>query len=165
MIFLAIKCLCFLLCCLIVLVGCTGKSALTAYHVFQRIKDKIDIPSCEIYTYSRDMSQNSLLIRLYSYDENAIPPAIAFCDDYLICLYHGNELWELHIFRTVSVYDNKRICEMLMSRRDILQHSENYGFFSESTQKRVMSADVFTFQNFVVLAITDDNRQIRKLLK
>lgn len=155
---------CCLLCCLIFLSGCYGKSDLGADQLFEKICTVVSIPRCEIYRYAADETQNRYLSRLYSRTDSYILPAIAFCDDYLICLYEGNDLWELHIFRTVSVYDNKRIEEMLISRRDILQNSDIFSYYSEDTQKRVSEAQVFSYRNFVVLAVTDQNEAIQGLL-
>ena len=84
--------------------------------------------------------------------------------DYLICLYEGNEIWELHIFRTVSIYVNKRIQEMLVARRDMLQNSEHFSYYSDLTQKRVLTAEVFSYRNFVILSVTDQNESVRKAL-
>ena len=150
-----------LLVCLLFLVGCHGKSEQSAYEIFWRIKSKVEIPVCEVYRYVADDSQNRLLSRLYSRGEDIIPPAIAFCDDYLICLYSGNDIWELHIFCTVSIYDNKRIHEMLVMRRDMLQKNEAFSYYSEETQKRVLSAEIISYRNFVILAVTDHNSIIR----
>lgn len=155
---------CCLLCCLIFLGGCYGKSDLGADQLFEKIRTVESIPRCEIYRYSADETQNRYLSRLYSSDESYVFPAIAFCDDYLICLYEGNDIWEVHIFRTVSIYDNKRIEEMLITRRDLLQSSDNFAYYSESTQKRVSTAQVFSYRNFVILAVTDQNERIASLL-
>lgn len=158
------KGICLLLVCLLFLVGCHGKSELNAEGVFVRIKHRVDIPICEVYRYVSDTSQNRILSRLYSRGGADIPPAIAFCDDYLICLYEGNDIWELHIFRTVSIYDNKRIREMLVARRDMLQGSELFSYYSDSTQRRVLAAEVFSYRNFVVLSVTDQNESVRETL-
>ena len=163
-VFLAKKGICFLLVCLLFLVGCHGKSGWNAEQLFDHICSRIDIPRCEVYRYASDKSQNKLLSRLYSHGIGDIPPAVAFCDDYLICLYEGNEIWELHIFRTVSIYDNKRIQEMLVARRDMLQNSEHFSYYSDLTQKRVLTAEVFSYRNFVILSVTDQNESVRKAL-
>ena len=156
--------MCLILICVLFLVGCHGKSSQSAYQVFWRIQSKIEIPNCEVYQYAKDKLQDRILSRLYSKDDNIIPPAVAFCDDYLICLYNGNDIWELHIFRTLSIYDNKRIYEMLVMRRDILQDSEAFSYYSEETQKRVLSAEIINCRNFVILAVTDHNAVIRNEL-
>ena len=145
--------------------GCSGKSDESALSLFSSVKQRLNIPDCDIYCYVKDDSQNQVLSRLYSGGDGFLPPAVAFCDDYLICLYNGNDVWELHIFRTVSIYDNKRIREMLISRRDKLQNSEKLSYYSEETQKRVMMAEVFSFQNFVILAVTDQNYLIKNALQ
>ena len=155
------KAVCFLLCCLILLVGCHGKSEQSVYEIFCHIKSRIEIPDCEIYRFLSDDSQNHILSRLYSQEGDTVPPAVAFCDDYLICTYHGNDVWELHIFRTVSIYDNKRIYEMLVMRRDLLQKNAAFSYYSEETEKRVMAAEIISYRNFVVLAVTDHNSIIR----
>ena len=158
------KGMCLILICVLFLVGCHGKSNQSAYEVFWRIQSKVEIPNCEVYQYAKDKLQDRVLSRLYSRDDDIIPPAVAFCDDYLICLYNGNDIWELHIFRTLSIYDNKRIYEMLVMRRDILQDSEAFSYYSEETQKRVLSAEIINFRNFVILAVTDHNAVIRNEL-
>lgn len=155
------KGICFLLCCLILLVGCHGKIEQSVYEIFCHIKSRIEIPDCEIYHFVADDSQNHILSRLYSQEGDIVPPAVAFCDDYLICLYHGNDVWELHIFRTVSIYDNKRIYEMLVMRRDLLQKNVGFSYYSEETEKRVMAAEIINYRNFIVLAVTDHNSIIR----
>lgn len=158
------KVICLVLCCVLLLVGCHGKSEFSADEIFERIQSKVTIPVCEVYRYVTDDSQNRLLSRLYS-NENETPPAVAFCDDYLICIYSGNDIWELHIFRTVSIYDNKRLYEMLLTRRDLLQKNASFAYYSEETEKRVRSAEMITFQNFVILAVTDHNDVIRQQLE
>ncbi len=158
------KGICLLLCCLIFLVGCHGKSEWSAEELFDHIRSQINIPRCEVYRYASDKSQNEVLSRLYSRGIADIPPAVAFCDDYLICLYEGNEIWELHVFRTVSIYDNKRIQEMLVARRDMLQNNESFSYYSDLTQKRVLTAEVFSYRNFVILSVTDQNESVRKSL-
>lgn len=164
MIFLAKKGICLLLVCVLLLVGCYGKSEWSCNDVFENIRYSVEIPSCEVYRYAADGSQNKLLSRLYSRGSADIPPAIAFCDDYLLCLHTGNDIWELHIFRTVSIYDNKRILEMLAVRRDMLQNSEVFSYYSDTAQKRVFMAEIFSYRNFVVLSITDQNETVRKVL-
>lgn len=156
-----------LLCCLLLLTGCYGKSALRVEKIFENIKGVVDLPRCEIYRYVTDQSHNRLLSRLYTNTDNTntVPPALAFCDDYLICLGEGDEIWELHIFCTASVYDNKRIQEMLIKRRDLLQEKESFRYYSETSQTRVLGAEVFSFQNFVILSVTDQNEAIRALFQ
>ena len=161
MIFLFKKGTCLLLACLIFMVGCQGKSERGVYDIFCHIKSQIEIPDCEIYRYVSDGSQNRILTRLYADSDDSVPPAIAFCDDYLICLYNGNDVWELHIFRTVSIYDNKRIYEMLLMRRDMLHKNIAFSYYSEETEKRVRSAEIISYRNFVVLAVTDQNATVR----
>lgn len=134
---------------------------MSAEELFYRIGTRIEIPDCEIYRYVADDSQNRLLSRLYSREEDVMPPAVAFCDDYLICLYSGNDVWELHLFRTVSIYDNKRIYEMLLMRKDSLQKNEAFSYYSEETAKRVSAAEIIVYRNLVVLAVTDRNDVVR----
>ena len=147
------------------MVGCNGKSDATAYALFSAFSERVEIPNCEVYSYVSDSSHQQLLTKLYSSDEKRVPPAVAFCDDYLICLYNGNSVWELHIFRTVSIYDNKRIYNMLLYRRDLLQKSEFFSYYSESTQKRILEAEIITYRNFVILAVTDHNEILHDILK
>lgn len=159
------KGLCFILSLLFFLVGCHGKSKKDCYEFFKQIQRQMEIPSCAIYRYHPDQSQNRILSRLYGSEESIMPPAIAFCDDFLLCLYEGDDIWELHVFRTISIYDNKRIQEMLISRRDMLQNGESWGYYSELTQNRVLTAEVFSYQNFVILAVTDRNEDVHTILK
>ena len=159
MIFVFRKVICLLLCC-VFLVGCYGKGNESVYEIIERVKTQVEIPDCEIYRYVRDDSQNQILSRLYSHD-GGLPPAVAFCDDYLICLYQGNEIWELHMFRTISIYDNRRIYEMLVERRDLLQKRMLFLYDSEVTETRVRSAEIINYRNYVVLAVTDHNSIIR----
>ena len=159
------KGICLLLACLLFLVGCHGKSETSLYEIFCRIQSRIEIPDCEIYRYVSDDSQNRVLTRLYADQADYVPPAIAFCDDYLICLYSGNDIWELHIFRTVSIYDNKRIYEMLVMRRDMLQKNASFSYYSEESEKRVLAAEIIVYRNYVVLAVTDHNAIVRSELE
>jgi len=46
-------------------------------------------------------------------------------------------------------------------RRDMLQKNEAFSYYSEETQKRVLSAEIISYRNFVILAVTDHNSIIR----
>lgn len=166
MIFLKKKRIVFLLIfCLLFTTSCRGKSAKTAYDLYSVLENRLDIPESEIFTYVPDTSHNALMARLYGEKSEAVPAALAFCDDYCLCLYKGNGVWELHIFRTVSIYDNKKVVEMLTARRDLLQSSENSAYYDDTTQERIASAQILTHKNFVVLALTDDNECVKDALE
>lgn len=122
------------------------------------------MPNCELYRYVSDERNDTLLAELYSKNGTA-PAALDCCDDYLICLYVGNEIWELHIFRCVSIYDTPKIGEMLIERRDLLKSNLQFTYFSDTSRERINAARVITHKNFVILAITDDNDIIENKLK
>ncbi len=147
------------------LTGCAGKSELTAYDLYSLISDKLEIPECEVFSYVSDTSHDRLLTRLYGESDDAEPPAaLSLCDDYLICLFKGNTVWELHIFRTVSIYENDKLTDMLLMRRDRLQKNDVTDYLSEEDAERVRGAQVMSHRNFVLLAVTDDNETVHKVL-
>lgn len=165
MIFLKKTCFLLILAALLLLSGCSGKSRLTAADLYDAIAEKIHIPESEIYSYVPDDSQDKRMIRLYGETGDEVPPAaLSLCDDYLVCLYKGNHIWELHIFRTVSIYENQKLVDMLLKRRDLLQKSDLSDYLSEEDAERVAAAEVLTCRNFVVLAVTDENEAVRRII-
>ncbi len=125
--------------------------------VFTYLTEDKALPPCQLVTFQTDDSNDRLLRRLFSPESQKTHPAILLCDDYLICTGTGTALFEIIIFRTVSLYDNVQIAEMLSERSELLKK----GNFTQSPEISSDSGEIHTAiiteKNFVVLLATNDN--------
>ena len=150
----------FLIAFVMILSSCASKQPLTVDEIFLRYASAVEMPSCEIYRPSGENSENSLPQKLYQNSD-----AFSYCSEYLICLYQGNEIWEIHILKTASEYDNPKAIELLLERRDLLQKEENMKSYSEESMKRVNEAMLIEKGRYLILAVTDRNDILKDLLE
>ena len=140
--------------------SCTSKQPLTVDEIFLRYASAVEMPSCEIYRSSGENPEQTLPQKLYQNSD-----AFSYCSEYLICLYQGNEIWEIHILKTASEYDNPKVAELLLKRRDLLQKEENMKSYSEESMKRVNEALLIEEGHYLILAVTDRNDILKDLLE
>lgn len=140
----------------------------SCYELYRELR--LQELSVEIYPYRSDLVNATFFSRLYhGISSPSYPDEFSYCDDYYVALSSGSDLWELHIFHTVSAYDLPVVRGMLQERRDRLQRECASGFYNEITHERITMATIFSIDQYVFLCITDHNdlikEEMQKILK
>jgi hypothetical protein len=78
------------------------------------------------------------------------------CIDYTVYLSRDDIIWEIHVYRVVSAYDNDEVIKMLSQRQNMISMAE-IGEYSAESLERARNALIITRKNVVCLIITDDN--------
>lgn len=116
------------------------------------------LPPCELICYAPDDSNDRLLTRMFAPGGSHLPPAVSLCNDYLLCIGSDRNTFEIIIFRTVSLYDNTQVEDMLTQRCELLKKGQSLLTPDENAQRAI----VYSQQNFVILLATDDNDFYRR---
>lgn len=152
-----------MICLLFILTSCHGTKP-TCYELYSAVTP--ENLSVSVYPYKTDMTYASFFSRLYYGEKNnTLPDEFTYCDDYYVAIGSQSDIWELHIFHTVSEYDTERVINMLMKRKERLQKENNASLYSEKGYERIQAAVIFTVEKYVVLSITDHNSLIEQEIR
>ena len=151
---------------MLTLSACDSKE-LSCYEIYNIIP--LRKTEVEAYLYRSDLNDVSFFSNLYyGKNLNQMPDEFAYCDDYYVALCSSLELWEVHIFRVVSMYNSGDVVSMLQNRRDRLQRESSFGMYSDAIVERIENIKIFTIDKYVIMLVTDHNAQtedtIRKLI-
>ena len=85
------------------------------------------------------------------------------CIDYTVYLSNDDLIWEIHIYRVVSAYDNDEVMKMLSQRQNMLSMAE-VGEYSKESLERARNSLLFSKKNIVCLLITENNEKYREII-
>ena len=85
------------------------------------------------------------------------------CIDYTVYLSRDDLVWEIHIYRVVSAYDNEEVIKMLSQRQNMISMAE-IGEYSPESLERARESLVFSKKNIVCLLITENNEKYKEII-
>ena len=136
----------FLIIFMLLLSSCKYKCELYSSDIISYVLNTEQSQSYDVYVgygFSSDSFSEKELERFYGVYDAAYK-----CTDYAAAFSRSDNPWEIHIFRTRSLYDNKSVVSMLRRRADFITKEENNNYIGKT-----IDYIIFEEKNIICLVV------------
>lgn len=155
------------------LISCREKEQPTAEELMTSLEYLFgeELHSCRyIYTksasqYSRSYFSSQLAGIIYYGAKKDYMWELDLMTDYAVRLADDESGCEIHIFKVRARSDMDTVEKMLRKRLDYLKNRSVYIYIPDEYEKNILSAEVYTLENYVFFLATPDNYKAMEQMK